>query len=66
MGEITGAWQEELFDGRCAFFSCGSGGLVSGASRGIGRAIAEGFAERGARVVITWRERGTLDQTAGE
>src|ERR1700694_5229221 len=38
--------------------------LVSGASRGIGRAIAEGFAQRGARVIITGRERTTLEATA--
>jgi NAD(P)-dependent dehydrogenase (short-subunit alcohol dehydrogenase family) len=40
--------------------------LVSGASRGIGRAIAEGFATRGASVIITGREKKTLDQTAQE
>ncbi|MSQ96396.1 MAG: SDR family oxidoreductase [Gemmataceae bacterium] len=39
--------------------------LVSGASRGIGRAIAEGFAQRGARVIITGRESATLEKTAG-
>src|ERR1700687_5889644 len=38
--------------------------LVSGASRGIGRAIAEGVAQRGARVIITGRERATLEATA--
>jgi NAD(P)-dependent dehydrogenase (short-subunit alcohol dehydrogenase family) len=38
--------------------------LVSGASRGIGRAIAQGFAERGATVVITGRVAETLDETA--
>jgi gluconate 5-dehydrogenase len=38
--------------------------LVSGGSRGIGRAIAEGFASRGAQVVITGREEGTLAETA--
>ena len=40
--------------------------LVSGASRGIGRAIAEGFAKRGARVIITGREADTLEKTARE
>jgi NAD(P)-dependent dehydrogenase (short-subunit alcohol dehydrogenase family) len=40
--------------------------LVSGASRGIGQAIAAGFAERGAKVVITGRVRETVEQTAAE
>jgi gluconate 5-dehydrogenase len=40
--------------------------VVSGGSRGIGRAIAEGFAVRGARVVITGRDLATLLQTARE
>jgi len=40
--------------------------LVSGASRGIGRAIAEGFAARGARVVITGRVAETIAQAARE
>ncbi len=40
--------------------------LVSGGSRGIGRAIAAGFAERGARVVVTGREAETLEATAHE
>lgn len=38
--------------------------LVSGASRGIGEAIARGFAERDAKVVITGRDPATLDETA--
>lgn len=40
--------------------------LVAGASRGIGRALAEGFAERDAQVVIAGREAGTLARTAKE
>jgi gluconate 5-dehydrogenase len=40
--------------------------LVSGASRGIGRAIARGFATRGATVVITGRVAETIERTARE
>ena len=40
--------------------------LVSGGSRGIGRAIATGFAERGARVIITGRDQVTLDEALQE
>lgn len=40
--------------------------LVSGASRGIGRAIAEGFAQRQAKVIITGRDQASLDKTAQE
>jgi NAD(P)-dependent dehydrogenase (short-subunit alcohol dehydrogenase family) len=40
--------------------------LVSGGSRGIGRALAAGFAERQARVIIAGREEATLAQTAKE
>ncbi len=36
--------------------------LVSGGSRGIGQAIAQGFADRGAKVIITGREAETLKQ----
>jgi gluconate 5-dehydrogenase len=40
--------------------------LVSGASRGIGAAIAQGFVQRGAQVVICGREEATLAQAAAE
>ena len=40
--------------------------LVAGASRGIGRALAEGFAERDAQVIIAGREADTLTKTAKE
>lgn len=40
--------------------------LVSGGSRGIGRAIAAGFAARGSHVVVSGREQDTLRETAHE
>ena len=40
--------------------------LLSGASRGIGQALAKGFTERGAQVIITGREANTIEQTAKE
>jgi gluconate 5-dehydrogenase len=40
--------------------------LLSGASRGIGRGLAEGFAQRGATVIITGREKATLEKAAKE
>jgi NAD(P)-dependent dehydrogenase (short-subunit alcohol dehydrogenase family) len=40
--------------------------IVTGASRGIGRAIAEAFADAGARVVLTSRTQETLDEVAAD
>ena len=40
--------------------------IVSGGSRGIGKAIAAGFAERGAQVVITGRDEETLAKTSDQ
>jgi NAD(P)-dependent dehydrogenase (short-subunit alcohol dehydrogenase family) len=40
--------------------------LVPGASRGIGRALAEGFAARGAQVIIAGRDAASLEKTASE
>lgn len=40
--------------------------VVSGGSRGIGKALARGFAERGAQVIITGRDAETLSTTASE
>ena len=40
--------------------------LVSGGTRGIGRAIAQGFAERGAQVVITGRHQESAEAAAQE
>ena len=40
--------------------------IVTGASRGIGRAVAEVYAREGARVAICGRKQETLDQAAAE
>ena len=40
--------------------------LVTGASRGIGRAIALSFAAEGCDLLLTGRDQAALDETAGE
>jgi 3-oxoacyl-[acyl-carrier protein] reductase len=40
--------------------------LITGASRGIGRAIAVEFSRDGADVVLVGRDRASLEETAGE
>ncbi len=40
--------------------------LITGGSRGIGRGIAEGFADRGAKVVICSRDEATLKNAVTE
>jgi NAD(P)-dependent dehydrogenase (short-subunit alcohol dehydrogenase family) len=40
--------------------------IVTGSSRGIGRAIAEAYAEAGAKVVISSRKQSACDEVAAE
>jgi NAD(P)-dependent dehydrogenase (short-subunit alcohol dehydrogenase family) len=44
----------------------GKTALITGASRGIGRAIAAAYAAEGANVALNARDRGRLEETAGE
>jgi NAD(P)-dependent dehydrogenase (short-subunit alcohol dehydrogenase family) len=40
--------------------------LITGASRGLGAALAAGVAQRGARVILVGREKAALDKTVAE
>ncbi len=49
-----------------SFDLTGKGALVTGASRGIGRALALGLARAGADVAVSARDEALLDQVRGE
>jgi NAD(P)-dependent dehydrogenase (short-subunit alcohol dehydrogenase family) len=65
--EIISWYQEEcsMFD-LSRFSLQGKVAVVTGGSRGIGKAIAQGFAKAGARVVVTSRKFDDLKSVASE
>ena len=48
------------------FLLTGKTAIVTGASRGIGKAIAKGFAQAGADLILVSRNREALEQVTGE
>ena len=40
--------------------------IVTGSSKGIGKSVARGLAENGAKVVVSSRKQSAVDQVAGE
>src|SRR5262249_26910763 len=51
---------------RALFDLTGKSAIITGASKGIGAAIARGFAEFGARVVVSSRKREAVEAMAAE
>ena len=54
------------FDPNTIFRLDGRVAMVTGASRGIGRAVAKGFAAAGAKLVLTSRNQADCDKVASE
>jgi NAD(P)-dependent dehydrogenase (short-subunit alcohol dehydrogenase family) len=51
---------------RSKFDLSGKVAIITGSSKGIGKAIAQGLAENGAKVVISSRKQAAVDAVAGE
>jgi NAD(P)-dependent dehydrogenase (short-subunit alcohol dehydrogenase family) len=56
----------DVFDARLAFDLSGRVAVVTGATRGLGLAIAEGYASAGAQVVVVSRKPQACEQVAAQ
>src|SRR3546814_10195659 len=62
--QFVNGWKSQREKGMDLFDLSGKTAIITGSSRGIGRALAEAFAEAGATVVISSRTQQACEEVA--